>query len=52
MPRYFVKLAYDGTPFHGWQTQPNANTVQEEVHKALSVIIGKTTEVVGSLGSP
>ncbi|MBT6746422.1 MAG: tRNA pseudouridine(38-40) synthase TruA [Flavobacteriales bacterium] len=47
MPRYFVKLAYDGTPFHGWQTQPNANTVQEEVHKALSVIIGKTTEVVG-----
>jgi len=47
MPRYFVKLAYDGTPFHGWQTQPNANTVQQEVHKALSVIIGKTTEVIG-----
>lgn len=47
MPRYFVKLAYDGTPFHGWQTQPNANTVQQEVNNALSIIIGQSAEVVG-----
>ncbi|MBL4653933.1 MAG: tRNA pseudouridine(38-40) synthase TruA [Flavobacteriales bacterium] len=47
MSRYFVKLAYDGTPFHGWQIQPNANTVQQEIQKALSTILGTKTEVVG-----
>lgn len=47
MPRYFVKLAYDGTPFHGWQIQQNAHTVQEEIEKGLSTILGAKTEVVG-----
>lgn len=35
MPRYFMELAYDGTPFRGWQRQLAAPTVQEEVEKAL-----------------
>ena len=34
--RYFVELSYDGTPFHGWQIQPNGITVQECLDKALS----------------
>jgi tRNA pseudouridine38-40 synthase len=42
-----MKLAYDGTPFHGWQIQPNANTVQQEVEAALSTILGIHTGVVG-----
>lgn len=37
--RYFVKLSYNGTPFHGWQIQPNGITVQEEITKALRVIL-------------
>lgn len=35
MPRYFMELAFDGTPFRGWQRQLAAPTVQEEVEKAL-----------------
>ena len=35
MPRYFMELAYDGTPYRGWQRQLSAPTVQEEVEKAL-----------------
>jgi tRNA pseudouridine38-40 synthase len=35
--RYFVELSYNGTDFHGWQTQPNGITVQECLDKALSI---------------
>ena len=35
--RYFITLSYDGTDFHGWQIQPNGNSVQEELQK-LSLI--------------
>jgi tRNA pseudouridine38-40 synthase len=31
-------LRYDGTDFGGWQTQPNARTVQEELEKAIRVV--------------
>src|SRR5947209_7394006 len=33
-------LAYDGTDFHGWQTQPNGRTVQETLEKAIAEITG------------
>lgn len=33
--RYLVRLAYDGTGFHGSQFQPELRTVQGEVEKAL-----------------
>ncbi len=33
--RYRVRLAYDGTGFHGSQFQPELRTVQGEVEKAL-----------------
>lgn len=35
MPRYFMELAYDGSPYRGWQRQAAANSVQEEVERAL-----------------
>jgi tRNA pseudouridine38-40 synthase len=47
MPRYFIRLAYNGNNYNGWQVQPNAPTVQAEVEKALSVILRVETEVVG-----
>ena len=31
MQRYFVTFSYDGTAYHGWQIQPNGNSVQEEL---------------------
>lgn len=35
MTRYFIQLQYDGTHFAGWQIQPNAETIQETIEKAL-----------------
>ena len=29
--RYFMHLAYRGENFHGWQTQPNASSVQQTI---------------------
>ncbi|EOZ99128.1 tRNA pseudouridine synthase A [Indibacter alkaliphilus LW1] len=46
--RYFLELAYKGSGYHGWQIQKNANSVQEEIEKALSVLLGKNTPIVGS----
>lgn len=46
--RFFIELSYSGTNFHGWQVQPNANTVQAEINKALSTILNVKTEVVGA----
>jgi tRNA pseudouridine38-40 synthase len=46
--RYFIDIAYKGTAYHGWQIQPNANTVQAEVNKALSILLKQHTETLGS----
>lgn len=45
--RFFIELAYDGTAYHGWQVQPNAITVQEELDKALSVFFRQKVESLG-----
>ena len=37
--RYFITFAYDGTSFHGSQTQPNGNTVQAELEAAFATIL-------------
>jgi tRNA pseudouridine38-40 synthase len=39
LPRYFVEIAYKGTRYHGWQTQPNAITVQEVVNRQLKCLL-------------
>lgn len=46
--RYFMRLAYRGAPFHGWQTQPNAVTVQETVETALSTVLRTPTKITGA----
>ena len=46
--RYFIHFAYDGTNYHGWQIQPDANSVQEELQKALSVLLRHDVEIVGA----
>jgi len=46
--RYFVFFSYDGTAYHGWQIQPNAHSVQAEMQRALSLLLGRDAELVGA----
>ncbi|HIK63258.1 MAG TPA: tRNA pseudouridine(38-40) synthase TruA [Flavobacteriales bacterium] len=46
--RFFIELSYSGSNYHGWQIQPNANTVQAELNKALSTILNNAISVVGA----
>ncbi|MDE6295398.1 MAG: tRNA pseudouridine(38-40) synthase TruA, partial [Muribaculaceae bacterium] len=48
MMRYFLRLAYDGSPFHGWQRQPNANSVQQCIEEALSVVMRQEVTITGA----
>lgn len=38
MANFRATLAYDGTDFFGWQTQPHRRTVQETVEKVISSV--------------
>lgn len=46
--RYFVRLSYNGTAFHGWQFQPNGISVQEALEKAFSTILQVQTAITGA----
>jgi len=45
MARYFFEISYFGKPFFGWQKQPKALTVQEEIETQLSKLFGSTAIV-------
>ena len=45
--RYFIKLSFKGTSYHGWQIQPNAHTVQEELEYKLSVLLKEEIQCMG-----
>lgn len=46
--RYFLELSYLGKPFHGWQIQGNAVTVQGYIEEALSTFFRAKTSIQGS----
>ncbi len=48
MQRYFIYIKYDGTRYHGWQVQPNALTVQEELERAMAVFMREDIAVTGA----
>ncbi|MDR2065258.1 MAG: tRNA pseudouridine(38-40) synthase TruA [Prevotellaceae bacterium] len=48
MARYFLQLSYDGSDFHGWQIQRNANTVQAALDAALTVYLREKIETTGA----
>lgn len=45
--RYFVRLAYDGTVYHGWQIQENAHSIQAEIEQCLQKLLGENISVIG-----
>ena len=48
MPHWKLILTYDGTPFNGWQIQPNLPTVQGTLALAIQRITGETVLPQGS----
>ena len=45
--RYRIDLAYNGENYHGWQTQPNASSVQETLERAFSLILRQNISITG-----
>jgi len=46
MPTYRIDLAYDGSGFHGYAANPGVRTVQEELERSLTALIGSTPDTV------
>jgi len=46
--RYFFWIAYNGSTFHGWQNQPNGQSVQFELENALNILFRKPICVIGA----
>jgi len=46
--RKFLKLSYSGIPFHGWQSQPNAASVQQTLEEALAILLRVRTPLTGA----
>jgi tRNA pseudouridine38-40 synthase len=46
--RLKLTLAYDGTPFAGWQSQTHRNTIQDHLEKAIRQVLGKDVRVHGA----
>ncbi len=48
MKRIGLVVAYDGTNYCGWQTQPNGITVQGVLNDTLSDLLGEKIETIGA----
>ena len=46
--RYIITFSYDGTRYHGWQIQPNGDSVQERLEWALSTLLRREVNVTGA----
>lgn len=48
MKRVKLTVAYDGTNYHGWQVQPNGNTIEAELNRHLSELLREEIRVTGA----
>lgn len=48
MKRVMLTVAYDGTAYHGWQIQPNGETIEGILNRCLSETLGEKIEVIGA----
>jgi len=46
MPRVALGISYNGSPWLGWQTQPNGQTVQDQLEGALAQFVGGRVSTV------
>lgn len=47
MPRYFLRISFQGTRYHGWQIQENAHSVQAELNSKLGTILQQEISTIG-----
>ena len=43
-----IRLSYDGTNYHGWQTQNNGITIESELDRCLEELLGEPVHVIGA----
>ena len=43
-----IRVAYDGTNYHGWQIQPNGITIESELNRHLSQLLREEIHVTGA----
>lgn len=48
MKRVKLTVAYDGTNYHGWQVQDNGITIESEMNRCLSELLGERIRVIGA----
>ncbi len=46
--RWKCTVAYDGTGFEGWQSQPGGNTIQDIIERRLAGLFGRRVPIHGS----
>lgn len=46
--RVRLTVAYDGTGYHGWQIQDNGTTIESELNRCLSELLGEPIQVIGA----
>ena len=46
--RVRITVAYDGTNYHGWQLQDNGITVEAELNRCLTELLGEEIKVIGA----
>ncbi|MCL2446824.1 MAG: tRNA pseudouridine(38-40) synthase TruA [Oscillospiraceae bacterium] len=47
MNNFALTLAYDGTPFCGWQLQPNGESIQQNIEHAIEQATGAHSRITG-----
>ena len=46
--RFFLKISFQGSAYHGWQIQPHDVSVQETIEKALAMVLRHETPITGA----
>ena len=46
--RVLLRVAYDGTNYHGWQVQLGAVTIEQVLNEKLTELLGEPIEVIGA----
>jgi len=48
LARYFLRLAYDCTHYHGWQRQKNAPSIQQILEESISMMLRDSVKLTGA----